>query len=566
MNRTMIPWVALHGHRTLAALSFRAPSPRQRYAPQMRLPTALMPLEGPVFRSLWFAWLAANMTMWMNDVASAWLMTTLTDSAVMVALVQSASTLPVFLLGLPSGALADITDRRLYLASTQVWVAAVSLLTAALAFAGALSAELLLGLTFLNGIGLAMRWPVFAAIVPEVVTKGQLPAALALNGISMNLSRVVGPTVAGALLASAGTAWVFVLNAVVAAGALVVILRWRSEKRSTALPAERFVGAIRIGLQHVRESPRMRAVTLRVFLFSLQMSALVALMPLVARQLGGGGPGMFTVMLATMGTGAIAAALLLPRWRARLDRDQLVLCGTLVHGAASALVVLAPQIWIALPAIFIVGMAWISTANTMSTAAQLALPNWVRARGMAVYQMALMGGTAFGAMLFGNVAASFGVQAAVVCAAAAGVLLLPVARRWSVGGKDVDLEPAPTSEVPEPVPAIHPTEGPVMVTVEYRINPARAEEFVEVMQLTRAARLRRGALSWGLFRDTASEGCYLEYFLHENWLEHQRRLERFTAADAELRDRRIAFHIGAEPPVRKRYVGDQRYHARQANS
>lgn len=288
-----------------------------------------MPLEGPVFRSLWFAWLAANMTMWMNDVASAWLMTTLTDSAVMVALVQSASTLPVFLLGLPSGALADITDRRRYLASTQLWVAAVSLLTAALAFADALTAELLLSLTFLNGIGLAMRWPVFAAIVPEVVTREQLPAALALNGISMNLSHVVGPTVAGALLAGAGTAWVFVLNAVVAAGALVVILRWRSVKRPSTLPGECFLGAVRIGLQHVRESPRVRAVTLRVFLFSLQMSALVALMPLVARRLSGAGPGMFTLLLATMGTGAITAALLLPQWRARLDRDQIVLWGSL---------------------------------------------------------------------------------------------------------------------------------------------------------------------------------------------------------------------------------------------
>ncbi|CAG2153623.1 Enterobactin exporter EntS [Cupriavidus yeoncheonensis] len=526
----------------------------------MRLPAALMPLEGPVFRSLWLAWLGANMTMWMNDVAAAWLMTTLTDSAVMVALVQSASTLPMFLLGLPSGALADITDRRLYLASTQLWVAAVSLLTASLAFADALSAKLLLALTFLNGIGLAMRWPVFAAIVPEVVTKAQLPAALALNGISMNLSRILGPTVAGALLAGAGAAWVFILNAVVAVGALVVILRWRSVKRPTTLPGERFLGAIRIGLQHVRESPRMRAVTLRVFLFSLQMSALVALMPLVARRLSGAGPGMFTVLLATMGSGAIAAALLLPRWRARLDRDQMVFWGSLTHAAASATVALAPAPWIALPSIFLVGMAWISTANTLSTSAQLALPDWVRARGMAVYQMALMGGTALGAMLFGNVAARFGVQAAIVSAAAAGAVLLPIVRNWSVGGKDVNLDRVPTHDLLEPVTAIHLDEGPVMVTVEYQIDPAQAAEFIEVMQLTRAARLRRGALSWGLFRDTAIRGCYLEYFLHENWLEHQRRLERFTAADAELRERRLAFHIGEQPPLRKRYVGSQRLH------
>ncbi len=466
----------------------------------------------------------------------------------------------MFLLGLPSGALADITDRRLYLASTQLWVATVALLTASLAFADALSAKLLLALTFLNGIGLAMRWPVFAAIVPEVVTREQLPAALALNGISMNLSRILGPTVAGALLAGAGAVWVFILNAFVAASALTVILRWRSAKRPTTLPAERFFGAIRIGLQHVRESPRMRAVTWRVFLFSLQMSALVALLPLVARRLSGEGPGMFTVLLATMGTGAISAALLLPRWRARLDRDQMVFWGSLVHAAASATVAVAPTTWIVLPSMFIVGMAWISTANTLSTSAQLALPDWVRARGMAVYQMALMGGTALGAMLFGNVAASFGVQAAIVSAAVAGAGLLPIVRHWSVGGKDVNLDPVPANDMLEPIATVHPHEGPVMVTVEYRIDPEHAAEFVEVMQLTRAARLRRGALSWGLFRDTAIHGCYLEYFLHENWLEHQRRLERFTAADAELRERRLAFHIGELPPVRKRYVGNQRHH------
>src|SRR4051794_18281427 len=170
----------------------------------MPLPAALAPLSGPVFRGLWFAWLAANMTMWMNDVAAAWLMTTLTPSPVMVALVQTASTLPVFLLGLPSGALADIVDRRKYFAGTQLWVSLVALLVAALAVAGLLTSELLLFLTFLNGIGLAMRWPVFSAIVPDIVERIHLPQAMALNGISMNLSRVVGPMVAGALLASAG--------------------------------------------------------------------------------------------------------------------------------------------------------------------------------------------------------------------------------------------------------------------------------------------------------------------------------------------------------------------------
>ena len=522
----------------------------------MRVPAALAPLEGPVFRGLWFAWLAANMTMWMNDVAAAWLMTTLTTSPVMVALVQTASTLPVFLLGLPSGAMADIVDRRRYFAATQLWVSLVALLIAALALAGLLTAELLLLLTFLNGIGLAMRWPVFSAIVPEVVSRAQLPSALALNGISMNLSRVIGPTVAGALLASTGTASVFVLNALLAGAAFVLILRWKSTPRASALPGERFVGAMRVGLQHVRQSPRMRAVIVRVFLFFLQASALLALLPLVALQLHGGGAGMFTLLMACMGGGAIAAALWFPRWRQRFDRDQFVVYGTLVHAASTALVALVPEIWVAVPGCFIAGMAWISTANTLAMSAQLALPNWVRARGMSIYQMALMGGTAFGAMLFGKVAGWTSVPVAILVASVLGALVLPLTRRYSVEGPEADFSPAAPRLAPDVAIDIGPDEGPVMVTVEYRIDPARAAEFAAVMQLTRAARLRQGALSWGLFRDTAEPGRYVESFVDESWLEHQRRLERFTAADAELRAQRLTFHLGDSPPQLRRFVAD----------
>jgi MFS family permease len=496
------------------------------------------------------------MTMWMNDVAAAWLMTTLTTSPVMVALVQTASTLPVFLLGLPSGAMADIVDRRRYFAATQLWVSVIALLIAALALAGMLTAELLLLLTFLNGIGLAMRWPVFSAIVADVVGREQLPSALALNGISMNLSRVVGPVVAGALIASASPASVFVLNALLAGVAFWLILRWRSVPRASALPGERFVGAMRVGLQHVRQSPRLRAVIVRVFLFFLQASALVALLPLVARQLHGGGPGMFTLLLACIGAGAITAALLFPRWRQRFNREQFVVYGSLVHAGATTLVALVPEAWVAVPGCFIAGMAWISTANTLSIAAQLALPNWVRARGMAMYQMALMGGTAFGAMLFGKVAGLTSVPAAIVAAAVLGVLLVPLTRRFSVEGPEVDFSPAPVRAAPDVAIEIGADEGPVMVTVEYLIDPARAAEFAALMQLTRAARLRQGALSWGLFRDTSVPGRYVEYFIDESWVEHQRRLERFTAADAELRQRRLAFHLGSEPPLLRRYVAD----------
>lgn len=523
----------------------------------MPLPAALAPLNALVFRGLWLAWLAANMTMWMNDVAAAWLMTTLTTSPVMVALVQTASTLPVFLLGLPSGALADILDRRRYFAATQLWVSLNALVLAALSLAHLLSAPMLLLLTFSNGIGLAMRWPVFAAIVPQVVSRSELPAALALNGIAMNLSRVVAPALAGALLAAASPAAVFVLNTLLAGVAFTLVLRWKSEPRASTLPGERFVGAMRVGLNYAMQSPRLKVVLLRIFLFFLQSTALVALLPLVARQLHGGGAGTFTVMLSCVGAGAIAAAMVFPRLRQRYDRDQFVRMGTLAHAALSSLIVLVPEVWVALPAMLMVGMCWISVANSLTVAAQVAMPNWVRARGMSIYQMALMGGAAAGSVAWGQVAEWAGVRQAVLAAAAFGLLVLLVTRRLSVeGGVEIDFTPASVRPAPEPAFAVAPDQGPVMVTLEYQIDPARAAAFAEVMQRTRRARLRQGALSWGLFRDVAVPGRYVEYFVDENWVEHQRRLERFTAFDAELRQQRLAFHLGPEPPVLRRYVGD----------
>ncbi|MCZ4307111.1 MFS transporter [Zoogloeaceae bacterium G21618-S1] len=521
-------------------------------------PSALAPLRDAVFRMLWLAWLTANVTMWMNEVASAWLMTSLTDSAFMVAMVQAASTLPVFVLGLPSGALADIVDRRRYFAVTQVWVGVIAIILATLSFAGQLSAPLLLMLTFANGIGMAMRWPVFAAIVPDVVPRHDLPAALALNGIAMNMSRVIGPVIAGALLASVGSAYVYLLNAVLAVIAFTLILRWRSEPVVSALPGERFFAAMRVGLQHVTQSPRMRVVLMRIFLFFLQSVSLTALLPLIARRLGDGGPGAFTTLLVAMGGGAVAMALNLTRLRQRIRRDAMVYWGVCVHALAAVAVVLSPTLWLAVPAMAIAGMAWIATANSLTVAAQLALPNWVRARGMSIYQMALMGGSAAGAALWGYVASVTTVQTSIIAAAVIGPLVLLLTRHHGAGGvTDEDLTPTPvTATAPPPVIDIAPNEGPVMVTIEYLIDPAQAQAFTAVMQQTRLARLRQGALSWGLFRDTSLAGRYIEYFLDENWIEHQRRLARFTAADIGLRNRRMAFHIGTEPPRTQRYIGE----------
>lgn len=521
-----------------------------------RLPPTLQSLRLPVFRMLWLAWMAANLTMWMNDVAAAWLMTQLTDSAMMVALVSAASTLPVFLLGLPSGALADIVDRRRWFASTQLWVASVAVLLAILSLSDGLTAPLLLGLTFANGVGLAMRWPVFAAIVPDIVPRERLSGALAMQALAMNISRVIGPVFAGALLAAAGSAAVFVLNALLSLVAFVQVLRWKSTPKVSALPGERFVGAMRVGVQHVMQSPRMKAVLVRVFLFFLQSTALTALLPLVAKRLGGGA-GSFTLLVSSMGVGAVAAALTVPQLRERVSRDHIAVGGTLIVAVMTLVVAFAPVLWLAALAMVLAGMAWISVANTMTMSAQMALPNWVRARGMSTYQMALMGGSAAGAALWGQVTSRTDVPTALIAAAVLGPLMLALTRHLRLGGEaDEDLSPVAATPVPVPAIAFEAEQGPVMVTVEYLIEPGQAPAFHEVMQETRRARLRQGALSWGLFRDTAVPGRYIEYFVDESWIEHQRRLERFTAADIGLRERRLAFHRAGEAPRVTRYLAE----------
>jgi MFS family permease len=513
----------------------------------------LAPFRHGVFAMLWSVWLVANLCMWMNDVASAWLMTTLTATPLWVALVQTAATLPVFLLGLPSGALADMLDRKRFLFATQVWVAVVGSLLSLAVFAGVVTPPLLLLLVFLNGVGLALRWPVFSAIVPELVPRAQLPAALALNGVSMNASRILGPLIAGALIASLGSAAVFLLNALLSVAAAVLITRWQRQRRTNPLGPESLRGAMRVGLQYVAQSYHLKGVLLRIAIFFFHSTALMALMPLVARGIRGGTAGTFTVLLAAMGAGAIASTFALPRLRQRLARDHLVLLGAATQALSMAVMAVNNSLWLGVLAMAVGGAAWLTTANTLSVSAQTSLPDWVRARGMSMYQMAIMGASASGAAVWGQVATWASVPWALGLGAASGAAAMALAN-WRWPDRGVIEDPTPAGPQPWPVVSMPPPSGRVVVTIEYRIDPAQAPAFRALMAQSRRGRLRQGAKGWDLFSDINDPGRFVEVIEDASWTDHLRRFERATAADVALRERKWAFHLGDEPPVVRRLL------------
>jgi len=303
----------------------------------------------------------------------------------------------------------------------------------------------------------------------------------------------------------------------------------------------------------VGQSSHLQGVLVRISLFFFHSTALLALLPLVARGLRGGGAGTYTLLLASMGAGAIVAALFLPRLRQRWSRDGLVARGATLQAVAMAVVAFSPDALVAVPAMFAAGMAWITTANSLSVSAQLGLPDWVRARGMSMYQMAIMGASASGAAIWGQVATLGTVQTSLLIASVTGAITMILANRL-MSDTSVDEDLTPSSQFKAPVADAPPATGHVVVTIEYQIDPARADDFRTLMQKSRRSRLSHGALSWELLRDISDPGRFTEQIVDDSWTDHLRRFERVTAADVALRDRKLAFHVGDSPPVVTRWV------------
>lgn len=373
--------------------------------------------------------------MWMHDVTAAWNMSQLSSSPTLVALMQASASLPLFLLGLPSGALADRLDRPRFYAFAQAWIAVVAIALAVLAATDRLSARWLLLLSLANGIGLALRFPVFSALVADTASRDQLPMALTLNALAINLTRIAGPLLAGLVMAASGTAAVFALNAVMSTLACVLILRARIARLPARGPRVGLWKAMAEGLIFASRSATLQAILLRAFVFFVQSIGLIALLPLVARRLDAS-PATYTALLTSMGVGAVLAALALPRLPALADRGRIVDAGVLLYAAATAGAVLAPGVgWLAV-ALALSGAVWLCSVNALTMAAQLVLPAALRARGMAIYQMSIMGGSAVGAALWGGIASHSTVGTALLASSGLALVLLPLTRRYPLDPKE----------------------------------------------------------------------------------------------------------------------------------
>lgn len=507
------------------------------------------PLRVPAFRALWIATIVSNVGTWMHDVGAGWLMTSLSPDPLLVALVQAATTLPMFLLALPGGALADIVDRRRLLIAAQVWALAAAALLAVLTLIGVTGPITLLALTFALATGAALSAPGFQAIVPELVPPAAVPQAVALNSLGINISRAIGPALGGLIIALSGPAAVFALNAVSVIGVAAVLWRWRRTPTLTDLPAERFIGALKAGARYARGAPALQTVLIRSIGFFLFASALWALLPLIARRELGLGPTGYGSLLACIGLGAIAAALVLPKLRARVPPNRLTIGATMLFAVAMAALSQVRDFALVCVVMTFAGAAWISMLSSLNGAAQAVSPAWVKARALAVNLLVFQGSMTAGATLWGSVASQTNISTALALAAIGQVAALVAAAWRPLTGATLDL--APSLHWPAPLTDGEPPadRGPVLVTIEYRIDPARAAEFAVAIAALKGIRKRDGALSWGLYEDVATPGLMLETFVVESWLEHLRQHERVTKSDMAAQQAVVAFHQGGAPPL-----------------
>ena len=501
--------------------------------------SAWAPLRVAAFRALWIAVLVSNVGSWMQTVGAQWLLVGLPNAAILVALVQTADMLPDTLFELAGGSLADILDRRKLLIGLQallvIFGAALTLLT----LAGQMPPYLLLFFTFLIGSGSVIGVPAYQSLIPDLVPRSEIRAASALSSVNINLARVVGPGIAGVLIARAGVPAVFALNTLTFVFYLLVVLLWREPPRRRGGVPEPFVSAIRAGIRYVRYSQVVRRILLRAAIFLLPASALWALLPIVATQRLRQGADGYGLLLGALGAGAIVGVLVLPRLRGRMTTNALLMIASLVYAAGLVTLVSISIVAVAVIVLLLVGAAWVAVLSDVNAALQLFLPAWVRARGLSIYAMVLFGSQALGSVIWGLLALRAGVVLTILIAAAL-VLAGAAMTRLRPFPETAGMDRGVVTPWPEPqlVLNVDPSEGPVVVQTTYTIAPEREHQFLQAMAKMRSDRLRTGATQWGLFRDSADPKRFVELFVVPSWDEHMRqhrdRLTRVEQTDEEL--------------------------------
>ena len=506
------------------------------------------PLRHAVFRRIWLASLLSNLGLMINGVGAAWAMTQMTSSADMVALVQTALMLPIMLLSLPAGAIADMYDRRIVglTALSLGLIGSISL--SVLAHLGWISPISLLLFCFVIGSGMALFGPAWQASVSEQVPPDTLPAAVALNGISYNIARSFGPALGGVIVAAAGAGAAFVCNVVLYIPLLVVLYLWRRILEPSRLPPERLQRAVVSGVRYVIHSPSIRVVLIRTLVTGVAGGSVLALMPLVARDLLAGGAQTFGIMLGAFGMGGVLGALNVASIRRFLGAEAAVRYCALAMGAAIAVIALSHLAAVTAAALVIAGVGWLISITLFNISVQLATPRWVAGRALAAYQAAIAGGVAIGSWLWGDIADIVGVRNALLIAGAV-MLASSMLAIWlklpSTEGINHDASD-PLAD-PEVNLSITPRSGPIIVEIEYRVRQERAREFHGLMQKVQSSRQRNGAYGWSISRDLADPELWTERFHCPTWLDYLRQRNRATLSERALHASAMAFHVGEEP-------------------
>ena len=503
-------------------------------------------LRHPTFRAIWVANIISNVGGWVSAAASGWLMTSLNPDPLAVSLVQVVSNVPIFALALPAGALVDVVDQRRFLIAGELAIMASTTVFAILVSSHLITPTSLLLMTGLTSAAAAVCLPAWQTVVSQLVPKAELPGAVALNSLGINISRAVGPALGGFLISALGFGPPFWIDAVSDAGVVAALFRWRKPlRRGSTLPDERIASALRVGLSHARYNTHLSATLIRTAGFFLSASAYWALLPIATRRQASGGATLYGMLLGTIGAGAIAGALVLPRLKERLGADRLMTACAAGTVLTMVLFGMARNSGTFVLASALAGICWIGAVSSLNISAQVALPEWVRGRGLAVFVTVMFGALSLGGLLWGKIAALVDTSSALLIAAATAALTIPLTRRWKLQtGAGVDFTPSQHWPAPITTHAIENDRGPVLVIVEYRIDPRNRAGFLKALYRYSRERRRDGAYDWRLFEDPAEDGKFVETFMSDSWLEHLRQHERVSTADRLQEDAVRRFVIG----------------------